>query len=48
FRSHAEGLLESLEKVEIETVTPLAALNLLSEWKDKYTRAATGRKSKNL
>jgi DNA mismatch repair protein MutS len=48
FRSHAEDLLEALDKVEIETVTPLAALNLLSDWKDKYTRTAPRRKNKSL
>ncbi len=36
FRSPAEELLGELQTTDLDRLTPLAALNLLAEWKEKY------------
>jgi len=44
FRNGAQDLLTDLEGLELDGVTPLAALNLLADWKEKY--ASPSKKTK--
>lgn len=46
FQSPAEDLLGELQTTAPDLLTPLAALNLLAEWKQKYDPSASGETNK--
>ena len=44
FRSPSEELLEELQAADLDRLTPLGALNLLAEWKEKYDPSLASKK----
>lgn len=46
FQSPAESLLEELQTTDIDNLTPLAALNLLGTWKEKYDSSASPKRKR--
>jgi DNA mismatch repair protein MutS len=46
FRSPSEELLEELQAADLDRLTPLGALNLLAEWKEKYDPSLASKKKK--